>query len=228
MKVRESPRIRLTEPLPRALAFDAVYLALGFTGHLAWWLCILIVFTFTIVGVQQQCKVNAIRAKARAKERAIPPSVQLKAIADAYGLPLVTAPPVSAYGFAHMCGGKTYPNWTYCPEHGNREAPKAPYVPAGYPELQRDLLTCVREQVDEAKRTRWTSGRIRYWTVSPEWLEDLRSLRTSGGSGAPMVVHDERGSLIMQGYKIVVGTGPGYGLPVLNPRSTGVNPMLYT
>ena len=82
-------------------------------------------------------------------------------------------------------------------------------------ELSNDLMECLARQVDEANRTRWSAGRKREWHISPEWLEEVRKLKSGGKPVWRPRQREECDSLpgYLLGYPVVVAGH--FGIPEL-------------
>ena len=92
------------------------------------------------------------------------------------------------------------------------------YTPAGEAEMLAELLRNMRAQVAEATRTPWTAGRRREWHVSPEWMTEVRKLRSNGGSGRLLLTPRTRQAAdslpgTVLGYPVVVSDH--FGVPEL-------------
>ena len=107
---------------------------------------------------------------------------------ESLGKPVVVLPPgVPAALGAAVSTAEFAENLKAFQESVHAAKAELEYVPAGQAELSNDLMECLARQVDEANRTRWSAGRKRWsagrkreWHISPEWLEEVRKLKSGG------------------------------------------------
>lgn len=100
---------------------------------------------------------------------------------ESLGKPVVVLPPgVPAALGAAVSTAEFAENLKAFQESVHAAKAELEYVPAGQAELSNDLMECLARQVDEANRTRWSAGRKREWHISPEWLEEVRKLKSGG------------------------------------------------
>jgi hypothetical protein len=145
------------------------------------------------------------------------PMAQLRLLSDQYGLPVVTP----------LQKSEPLPVVVAPPDPAARvdgiPAPEPEYVPAGQAELSRDLLELIRDEVTTWPRLVKAAASVQgrqarlHWRMSPEWLEEVRKLRTSDTSGALLYRPRERQSRSkyegkLYGYPVTVGD---FGVPEL-------------
>jgi hypothetical protein len=166
---------------------------------------------------------EARRLYAQYKLPPAPPSEQVKALSEQYGLPVITplqkseplplctAPPVSAGGPGPVWLRGVSLKAARVDEQAIKEKE---YVPAGQDDLLSELDRILREEAGARDGTGYR------WFMSPEWLAEVRKLKNRAGGPlyVPRAARTAKWQTAGTLYGYPVTVGESFGVPELKEK----------